>query len=354
MDYMKTLRKILETAPSREARVASATRVIQIAKPGTMVCEFFGRKADVVLYYDEISKILFDDSGKEFTKDSVDASASKCLFIITHHQARAITKKLRQYGIQTVMDLTQLHWKTIRLLDADFILAHLGKIERLFEKIDTQSAEILLCLLLFHIRYDPDILKFSNYPSYFHKNILLQLEHEIIIDGGAFTGDSAFLFLNATQGAAQIFSFEPDIDNYNTLLRNILHNKASSHIHALPYGLWDSKSTLHFLSAQHTSRIVEHGDNFINTVSIDWFCQFFHINPTWIKLDVEGAEMQALRGASNTIQKNKPKLCISLYHCAGDLWELPDFIMSLRDDYVFHIGHHSVDKTIYDTILYAY
>ena len=348
---MRTLRRVLEASPSLEVRVAAAARIVLIVAQGTEAGEVFGRKADAVLHYD--GGVLLDDSGREFTEQAAKSFADEGVCIIRHLQARAITKKLRQCGIFAVMDLTHLDWRDAKLLDVRLIHDHLDKIEQVFARLDAQSAEILLYIILFRITADPDILKFSDYPQYIHKNLPFS-EHEIIIDGGAFIGDSAVLFYNETQGRARIFSFEPDIDNYNTLFRNILHNNVSDRIHAIPYGIWDSRTTLFFNSMSQSSRIVESGDNFIKTMDIDWFCSFLHINPTWIKLDVEGAEMRALRGARDAIRSNKPKLCISLYHRAEDLWELPAFILSLRDDYVFHIGHHSPDLTIYETVLYAY
>jgi FkbM family methyltransferase len=350
---MKILRKALEIAPSLRERVASAARLILIVAKGAEVADVFDRKADMVLHYDDV---LLDSFGREFTRQSAADFAPEDILVIRHLKARAITEKLRQCGFgRAIIDLTHLVWRETSLLDTVLIRDNLARIERVFERLDTQSAEIFLCLLLFRIKADPDILKFSDYPQYLHKNILSRLnEREIIIDGGAFTGDSAFLFLAATQGRVDIFGFEPDAANYDIMFRNILHHRVNDRIHALPYGLYDSRTTLRFNSASQSSRIVENGVHFIRTVDIDGFCQFFQVQPTLIKLDVEGAELHALRGAGGTIRQNKPKLLISLYHRAEDLWEIPEFIISLRDDYIFHIGHHSSDLTIYETTLYAY
>jgi hypothetical protein len=71
---------------------------------------------------------------------------------------------------------------------------------------------------------------------------------------------------------------------------------------------------------------------------------------TFIKMDVEGAEMKALYGARKTIEKHRPKLAICLYHNIEDFWNIP-LLLSEWAPYRFHIHHHS--NTYLETVLYA-
>lgn len=73
--------------------------------------------------------------------------------------------------------------------------------------------------------------------------------------------------------------------------------------------------------------------------------------PTFIKMDIEGAELEALEGAKNTIVKSKPKLAICLYHKPDDLWKIPLYLKKLVPEYKFYIRHHS--KVRWETVLYA-
>ena len=73
---------------------------------------------------------------------------------------------------------------------------------------------------------------------------------------------------------------------------------------------------------------------------------------TFVKMDIEGAEMDALQGMEKMIQRNKPKLAICIYHKFEDLWEIPNYIKSLVPEYSFLIRHHNYDHT--ETVLYAY
>ena len=73
---------------------------------------------------------------------------------------------------------------------------------------------------------------------------------------------------------------------------------------------------------------------------------------TFIKMDVEGAELKSLMGARNTIIKNHPRLAICAYHKPEDLYELPGYILSIVPEYKFLLRHYSSNN--WETVLYAY
>lgn len=72
---------------------------------------------------------------------------------------------------------------------------------------------------------------------------------------------------------------------------------------------------------------------------------------TFIKMDIEGAELESLKGAQKVIQRDKPKLAICIYHKPEDMVELPLYIKELVPEYKFYIRHHS--NFINETVLYA-
>ncbi|MGW8346832.1 FkbM family methyltransferase, partial [Xanthomonas axonopodis pv. khayae] len=74
--------------------------------------------------------------------------------------------------------------------------------------------------------------------------------------------------------------------------------------------------------------------------------------PTFIKMDIEGSELSALKGAQGAISQCKPKMAISAYHRATDLLDLSDFALSLNPDYRIGLRHHTPDR--WDTCLYFY
>jgi hypothetical protein len=68
-------------------------------------------------------------------------------------------------------------------------------------------------------------------------------------------------------------------------------------------------------------------------------------------MDIEGAELEAIKGAKRIIEEQKPKLAICVYHKPEDIWELPELILSYNKEYKFYIRHYSYKDN--ETVLYA-
>lgn len=354
MNHAESLRGLLDRVPSIEERIKAFPKIAFISRIDDTSETVFGRKPEGRYFYDYTTQELHDVKGNVIPFSVLrETFGPEDGMIVDNIQARAVTAQLHKYGLDTVMDITHYAWRGVGMLDQDKYRNNLDSIRTVFSLLDAQSAEILYSMLCFRILLDPKILRFSNYPQYFHPKILPFMQ-ETIIDGGAFTGDTAIMFSKNAYISADVYAFEPDYENYNKMFTNIHIRGLHNFIHPFPWGLWSERTTLSFFAGAQSSMITEDGLDRITTVDIDSFCQRHHISPTVIKLDVEGAELHALRGAEQVIRQGKPKLLISLYHVAEDLWQLPLLIKSYRDDYTFHIGHHSPDLTIYETVLYAY
>jgi hypothetical protein len=90
-------------------------------------------------------------------------------------------------------------------------------------------------------------------------------------------------------------------------------------------------------------------DTFVPVMPLDMLIDG---KPTLIKMDIEGAELAALKGGRGLISENRPKLCVSAYHRPEDILALTDYIGTLRDDYRIGLRHHTEDR--WDTCLYFY
>ena len=73
--------------------------------------------------------------------------------------------------------------------------------------------------------------------------------------------------------------------------------------------------------------------------------------PTFIKMDIEGAEKEAILGAENIIRIQKPKMAVSIYHKREDIWELPKLLLEMNPEYRFYLRHYSFRDA--ETVLYA-
>jgi FkbM family methyltransferase len=215
---------------------------------------------------------------------------------------------------------------------------------------DDLSKETLVNIL--QSRISTTSINESSYKQYFHPNVKIE-DNDVFIDGGAFTGDTLIEINKKENLNLEVHCFEPDDINFDKLLQESHLSKNKVVCNKL--GLWDKDETLKFMSSAETCdlscKIEDEGDILIETISIDSYCSQNNIKPTFIKLDVEGAEKKVLEGSKNIIKKYKPKLAIALYHKYDDLWTIPYLINQIESNYSFYLGHHS-DRW-YETILYA-
>lgn len=194
----------------------------------------------------------------------------------------------------------------------------------------------------------------SAYPQYRHP-LVLPAKGDVVVDGGAYSGDTAQVFLGVCPDC-HIHAFEPDPAVHARLEANIAALGLSGRVSPHRLGLWESKSRLSFsLSDSQGSHIssldAAEGGTCIDTVALDDFAAQIGSRIDFIKLDVEGAELAALRGAAGVITKYRPKLQVCLYHKALDCVELPLYLMGLVQGYRFYVGHHGSAET--DSVLYA-
>ena len=188
---------------------------------------------------------------------------------------------------------------------------------------------------------------------YFHEELLTENSGEFLVDGGAFTGDTLKSFLNGfgRQGFYKVLCFEPDPQNFKVLREASLSLKPQKgKIEVYPYALGDSISEIQVETSGGPSSRVGFGETTISCRMIDEFVSAER-SPTFIKLDIEGHELPALRGARHTIREHKPVLAVSAYHKQNDIWELPLEIHAMQPEYEFRLVPHVADG--WDLVLYA-
>ena len=121
----------------------------------------------------------------------------------------------------------------------------------------------------------------------------------------------------------------------------------------VPCGLWNEKTQLRFRGKGTAgSAITEdaaQNTTVVDVDSIDNVCAGDKV--TLIKMDVEGSELEALKGAENVIRRDKPRLAICVYHKPEDLYEIPFWIKRTVPEYKLYLRHHS--DFIMETVIYA-
>jgi FkbM family methyltransferase len=206
-----------------------------------------------------------------------------------------------------------------------------------------------------HYRVDCQALIFSLFRGqYFYSKdgvVIAPAAGDAVIDGGACTGDTAAVFSNAVGPAGHVYSFDPVADH----LRVLEHNTKQfvyGNVTVMPYGLSDVNVFAKPIVLDRYAPGFSSGNNHVPLRSIDFLVKHNEIERiSFIKLDVEGAEMATLRGARESIQRFKPKLAISLYHKPNDLFEIILHIKREFPFYTCYVDHYTIHAE--ETVLYC-
>lgn len=206
--------------------------------------------------------------------------------------------------------------------------------------------------------YDPLQLSVPSHEHYMSSSVAPEYD-DIYIDGGAWQGDT-LLELKKIFNSIEIHSFEPDHDNWK-VLTDIIDEQSIPFCYVQKKALWDHNTQLKFVSsteAVHSmqSRVSTNVSpreqfNEVTAITIDNYCKQLARKPTYIKLDIEGAEPEALKGAAILMRDNPPKLAISAYHEPNHLWQLVEQIANSNTNYRFWFVHHS--QHLFESVVYA-
>jgi FkbM family methyltransferase len=188
--------------------------------------------------------------------------------------------------------------------------------------------------------------------QYFPKDIKLSKGYTRFVNCGAYNGDT-IMKLNALVGKVDaVACFEPCIASFGLLSQYLCaeHKKIAKSIVAFPCAVFSHETQLHFTSsAKSNNSLSADGDITVQCVALDHVIPNF--KPTSINMDIEGAELEALKGAETLIKENKPDLAISIYHRSSHLWEVPRYLQSLNLGYRYYLRNYT--SFISETILYA-
>lgn len=218
---------------------------------------------------------------------------------------------------------------------------------------DEQSKKTFLDVIYYRSTGDLNLNSLSDFEQYFYGKCLPE-DEGYIIDGGAYIGDTALDFLKRNENITGIYCFEPALVNYKELEKNM-----NSKIIPIKAGL-ASTTTKSFMktadSLNEGYSISNEGNEIVEIIRIDDFMEDRDTIIDILKMDIEGFELDALKGARNTIQKDRPKLMICLYHKYEDMYEIPLYILQEFKDlnYKLAVGNHINQYASIETVLYCY
>lgn len=233
---------------------------------------------------------------------------------------------------------------------AAFVASNLPKISSICQKLqDKTSHEIYLASQAARIFRERNTMRRYRFPTqYIEPDIAPLGPKETVFICGAGNGAAANDVDKITNGAAQLHLFEPDPENFSNLCGAMAHR---SNVRCIERGVGHRSERLPFSGGMGENATFSlPGNGTAPVIAIDEYVKDTGDIPTFLTMDIEGWELNALYGAEKTIVTHKPKLAISLYHRASDFVNIPEFVWKLRPDYRLYVRHYTDSYS--DTVAY--
>jgi len=296
-----------------------------------------------------------DDAVREFGE-------SAC-FVVTIYNASSVREQLRRMKCPRVIATHPLFWKyPDTFIPSSWIdlphtlLQQADRIRTCYGLLEDEQSKRELCEQVrwrWSLDYNCLSAPLPAFQTYFPPDLIRPLQQEVFVDCGAFDGDSIRAFLHYTQRRFRhIYGFEPDPENYRRLTEFVegLPAECGRKMTVLPYAAGDRNATTRFqMESSAGSRLETSADTEVECRRLDDLLA--DAAPTHIKMDIEGAEPAAIRGAAGLLDTARPAMSVCTYHRNEHLWEIPLLIKSLAPDYRIYLRRYAED--CWETVCYA-
>jgi len=267
--------------------------------------------------------------------------------------------QLRRLGCRSVIPFQSLYWKHAEIFLPHFTVDLPHKVHEQVDDVrragslwsDDASRIEYLAQLRFRLLGDFAMPSPVQHTIYFPTDLCPLTDHEVFVDCGAYDGDSIRSFIEQSKNSFQrIYSYEPDPALFSKLEQEVSLRPECESITLRCAAVGAHTGTVTFSTdGNESSHHVGEGEMVVNCVALDEALS--GTEPTYLKMDIEGAELDALNGACGIIRRYSPLLAISAYHQQDHLWKIPLLIQSFRSDYNFFLRPHCLDG--WDLVLYA-
>ncbi len=296
--------------------------------------------------------------------EAVERYRASAAFVVAIYNSLAPQAQLRKLGCSRVVPYPVLFWKFWRTMAREDrlelphrILERAGEMAAGYDRLSDEKSRREFCaqirwrcLLDYDCLPPPDDPRQMYYPS----RLFSLLPEEVFVDCGAYDGDSIRAFLEASGGKFQkIYAWEADGLNCGALsrYRASLPPEIAGRIEILPYAVGARNERVRFCAEGWVgSRLSDAAENqAVESKTID--SVLAGAAPTLIKMDIEGAEPDAVRGAWRTMQDCRPAMAVCAYHKCDHLWEIPQLLKSANPDYHIFLRRYAED--CWETVFYA-
>lgn len=219
--------------------------------------------------------------------------------------------------------------------DRSFLARNQGRIERAYDALaDSASQEVLLGVAEFQLTGRLECLRRISSPRRQSLELLRLCREETYADLGAYRGDTVLEFLQLTGGYRRIFAAEPDAKNF-ARLQELIFRLQLKRVCAKRVAAYRDSRLLNFGSPGGRSSRIGQGKGSVQAMPL------LEITngeiPSYIKMDIEGAEASAIEGMKQVLATHAPKLLVSAYHRIGDYFSLPLRIRGIQPSYQMYL-----------------
>lgn len=231
-----------------------------------------------------------------------------------------------------------------------------SQIHKVYDALsDDLSKKVLHSVLIHRMEHRLELIDDIYDQNQYFGNDVIPAAGQNFVDCGAFTGDTLKRYLQHPPKEYQYYAFEADAENYEAIVTYCRQNSLQ-YVKTYHMACYDEAKPLTFLHDNSEIKVSgkitdsDTPDTFqVQGVRLDDVLRGNRID--MITMDIEGAEIRALRGASMCIRAYRPKLAISSYHSLSHLWEIPLLVKELNPDYKLYFRHHQWN--MHDTVCYA-
>lgn len=309
-------------------------------------------------------KTYMNDSLEIIKADEVtEKYGTECTIIVASSAYDLIVNQMSRLGYpKEKVVLYNFAFMDLDYTDASFIWDNIKNFERAYQRLcDDKSRKIFVDLLNYKITKDEKYLDMMHeyvddeYYQYFDKEIYDKIDGEALLDVGAYIGDTLEVYETLYDDLHNIkyYGFEADPVVYARLNEVVKNKYSEKQVYLYNLAAWNEDTVLWFEENAGSSRMKTNdtsAKNSIKAMPLDKVLTNDEI--TIIKMDIEGAELQALNGLKAVIAKNKPIFAICVYHLRDDFFKVTDFIEEqLPGEYKFYFRQYRYTPT--ETVCYA-
>jgi FkbM family methyltransferase len=369
----------IESEPLEITRLREASTFDTIAGPFSTKLILFGagalgRSTLAGLRRAKIEPLAFADNNPQLWGTQIDGLAvlptheaasrysQTACFVVTIYNGSSARRQLTASGCKAVAPFASLFWKYADIFIPDSCLELPHRLRSQLNGVtaceailgdEVSRAELVGQLIWRYWLEDGHLTTpLDPHDTYFPLDLLKRLKDEVFLDCGSFDGQTLQNFISHWKGNFRhAFAFEPDRTNLMALTTNIEALGLRQKVTIFPYAIGNSNRHVPFTS---TGSVASHvGGQGCPTLveckrldDIQWL-----FAPTYIKMDIEGAELEALRGASEVLRRYQPVLAVCTYHRGDHLWQIPNLIHSISARY--HIFLRRYAEECWEGICYA-